>query len=200
MQCKGGNKKFSEFTLPQALMKLQIEQLTPWTINVAPCAPSDYFKERLRRLEQFDLTATERAKELLIDAFCEEALQAHERLKIWKGAEIRGEAVAGAVDYLIARNIAYLSRPLLCVVEAKKDDFEQGLAQCLVEMQACQWNNAQAGKPVDLYGIVTNGTTWQFYKLDLKGQVWETLPFSISALEQILAILDYVFTQCEQNI
>lgn len=26
----------------------------------------------------------------------------------------------------------------LCVAEAQKDDFEQGLAQCLVEMQACQ--------------------------------------------------------------
>ena len=27
----------------------------------------------------------------------------------------------------------------MCVIEAKKDDFEQGAAQCLVEMQACQW-------------------------------------------------------------
>jgi hypothetical protein len=197
---KSAKKKFSEFTLPQALIKLQIEQLTPWIITVAPYTPSDYFRERLRRLEQFDLITTERAKELLIDAFCEEALQRHEKLKIWKGVGLRGEAAAGAVDYLVARNIAYLSKPLLCVVEAKKDDFEQGLAQCLVEMQACQWNNAQISKPVDVYGIVTNGTTWQFYKFDLKGQVWETLPFSISTLEQILAILDYVFTQCEQNI
>lgn len=200
MQSKGAPKKFSDFTLPQALIKLGIEQLTPWNIAVEPHAPSDYFRERLRRLEQFDLTTTERAKELLIDAFCEEALQAHERLKIWKGAGLRGDGATGAVDYLVARNIAYLSKPLVCVVEAKKDDFEQGLAQCLVEMQACQWNNAQADRPVDVYGIVTNGTTWQFYKLDLSGQVWETLPFSISTLEQILAILGYVFTQCEQNL
>ena len=67
-------------------------------------------------------------------------------------------------------------------------------------MQACQWNNRQVDKVVDVYGIVTNGATWQFYKYDVQGQVWETLPFSISAQEQILGILHYVFTQCEQNL
>jgi hypothetical protein len=50
-------------------------------------------------------------------------------------------------------------------VEAKKDDFGQGLAQCLVEMQACQWRNTQINKKIDVFGIVTNGDTWKAYKL-----------------------------------
>jgi hypothetical protein len=55
---------------------------------------------------------------------------------------------------------------------AKKDDFEQGLAQCLVEMQACQWQNHQVSHDADILGIVTNGEGWQFYKLLLTGVVY----------------------------
>ena len=36
--------------------------------------------------------------------------------------------LTGQVDYLVAPKRAYLSTPLLCVVEAKKDDLKQGLA------------------------------------------------------------------------
>ncbi|MEM7129032.1 MAG: hypothetical protein AAF702_22050 [Chloroflexota bacterium] len=101
---------------------------------------------------------------------------------------------------MLARNIAYVQKPILCVAEAKKDNFEQGLAQRLVEMQACQWTNAQGSHSIDIYGIVTNGTTWQFYRLDLDNQVWETLPVSIGNIENILGQLNYVFAQCEINL
>ena len=53
---------------------------------------------------------------------------------------------------------------------------------------------------IDIYDIVTNGTTWQFYKLDLNNQVWETLTVSIGNIENILGQIDYVFAQCEHNL
>ncbi|MCK5718783.1 MAG: hypothetical protein KAH84_02405 [Thiomargarita sp.] len=52
------------------------------------------------------------------------------------------------------------------------------MAQCLVQMQACQWNNEQLSKKIEVYGIVTNGEVWKFYKLNFDGQVYETLPYS----------------------
>ena len=194
-------KKISSFSLPQALRKLQAETLRTWELRVDPLPPSEFFNERIHRLRRvFDLTISERAKELLVDAICEEAIQRHEALKVWKAAAIQGESVTDVVDYVVAENIAYLRTPLLCIVEAKKDDFAQGLAQCLVEMQAFQWNNEQAGKKIDVYGIVTNGTAWQFYKLDRDRQDWETSLYAISNIEQLLGILDYVFTKCEENL
>jgi len=33
----------------------------------------------------------------------------------------------------------------------------QETAECLVEMQACQWINQRDGKDFAIYGIVTNG-------------------------------------------
>jgi hypothetical protein len=119
---------------------------------------------------------------------------------LWKGAAVQSDDLNGTVDYVAAPNRGYLDDPLLCIVEAKKDDFEQGLAQCLVEMKACQWRNDQAGNRVDIYGIVTNGTVWQFYKLARDGQVYETLPYALINLDRILGALNFVFAQCAKNI
>lgn len=104
-----------------------------------------FFRKVSRLQRVFDLRSYEESKKLLIDAICEEAILEFERLKIWKGAALESDTLTGNVDYLIAENKAYLEAPLACIIEAKKDNFEQGLAQCLVEMQACQWQNRQRG-------------------------------------------------------
>ncbi len=170
-------KNFSSFDLPQAFKQLGIERLQSWTLTAEPATPSAFFQERLQRLRRlFDLRNYEESKKLLIDAFCEEALYDTQRLKVWKGAALKANGLNGNVDYLIAENKDYLEGPLLCIVEAKKDDFEQGLAQCLVEMQACQLSNQAADHTIEVFGIVTNGDTWRFYKLTTAGEVYETLP------------------------
>lgn len=199
MKAKKTRKNFSSFDANQALQELHVTELLRWKLTIKPYQPSKFLPERLRRLENFDLTFSERAKELLIDAFCEEVIENHPRLKIWKAAPLQSDDLTGQVDYLIAPKRAYLATPLLCVVEAKKDDFEKGLAQCLVEMKACRWNNEQAGNKIDVYGIVTNGEVWKFYKLTVDGQVYESLPYSLADRDKILGILELVFTKCEEN-
>lgn len=174
--------------------------LLRWEVGFQPLPPSDYFKERWRRLEVFDLTNSERAKELLIDAIIEEVIQPYRKLKIWKAAPLESDELIGQADYLAAPRRAYLEAPLLCVVEAKKDDFEKGLAQCLVEMKACQWNNQQQGKDLDVYGIVTNGDGWRFYKLSVAGEVYESLQHSLGEIENIFGLLSYVFSKCEEAL
>ncbi len=194
-------QKFFRFNLPKAFKQLGVTQLQNWQIEARPVAPSAFFEERLSRLRRvFDLRSYEESKKLLIDAVCEEAILKFERLKIWKGAALESDTLIGNVDYLIAENKAYLEAPIVCIIEAKKDDFEQGLAQCLVEMQACQWQNHQIGKNTDLLGIVTNGDVWQFYKLTTLGQVYETLPYAIQDVSAILGVLHYIFQLCEQNL
>ena len=50
--------------------------------------------------------------------------------------------------------------PLIILVEAKKNDFDQGWGQCIAEIIAAQKINADTDFPV--YGIVSDGTLWQF--------------------------------------
>ncbi len=53
--------------------------------------------------------------------------------------------------------------PLLVMVEAKRNDFEEGWEQCLAELVAAQTLNKEPSRPV--YGIVTDGRRWEFGKL-----------------------------------
>ena len=194
-------KKFSGYKLQEAFQQLGLSDLLPWDIQAEALSPSDFFNEHLYRLKRhFDLDGYEESKKLLIDALCDEAINRCDRLKIWKGAQLEGDVAAGYVDYLIAERKRYLDTPMLCIIEAKKDDFEQGLAQCLVEMQACQWKNQQANHSIDVMGIVTNGEGWKFYKLIPEGAVYETAAYSIGDLNLLLGRLHSVFQACEQNL
>ncbi|MEM6434702.1 MAG: hypothetical protein AAF773_12745 [Cyanobacteria bacterium P01_D01_bin.115] len=193
-------KPFSSFTYRQAFKYLGVRELKRWDLNADLVPLSDFFCQRLERLQRFDLESLEVSKSLLIDAICEEGLEGFERLKVWKGAYLEGETVCGNVDYLIAERWAYLEAPFACVIEAKKDDFEQGTAQCLVEMKACQWVNQQLGHNFIVYGIVTNGEGWKFYQLNQSGVVFESLLCGIREMSVLLGLLREFFRLCEQNL
>jgi hypothetical protein len=199
---KPKKKKFSSFTSKDAFQQLNLKQLLPWTEHPEPIAPSAFLQERLNRLQEaFDLKSCEDAKKLIIDAVCEEILlQCARSLKIWKSAPLEGETTYGIADYLIAAKQSYLETPYLCIVEAKKDDFEQGLAQCLVEMQACQWENQQVGRSIDILGIVSNGNAWAFYKLTTDQQAYETELYALTDIENVLGWLRHVFQMSERNL
>jgi hypothetical protein len=198
---KSKKKNFSSFSYAEAFKQLNLTDLIHWEIEATPVEPSAFFQERLKRLEQtFNLQGYEESKKLLIDAICEEAISSTKHLKIWKGAQLESDVAAGYVDYLVAERKRYLDLPLLCIIEAKRDDFEKGLAQCLVEMQACQWQNRQAGHNIDILGIVTNGEGWRFYRLTTTGDVYETPLYSVGDMALLLGRLRYIFKLCEQNL
>ena len=77
MKPKKIKKNFSSFSANEALQALQVSELIRWEMDLPPYQSSSFLPERLRRLENFDLSFSERAKELLIDALCEEVVEKH---------------------------------------------------------------------------------------------------------------------------
>ncbi|MEO1094025.1 MAG: hypothetical protein AAFX01_03895 [Cyanobacteria bacterium J06638_28] len=194
-------KNFSSFKKVEAFKLLGLTDLQPWNIEAVPVAPSPFFQERLARLQRhFDLESGEEAKKLLIDAVCDEALEGIEHVKVWKAASLEGEIVTGVADYLMAERKRYLEAPFVCVVEAKKDDFEQGLAQCLVEMAACRWSNQQIERDIEVFGMVTNGEGWKFYRFAIDGTVWETPLYALQGVAVLLGTLRAILQVCERNL
>ena len=200
MSNKKDKIKFSSIDVAKAMQRLNLSELTEWKINFVPIPPSELFQLNMERLKTFDTTSTERAKELIIDEIFKESLVNFSKLRAWKSAPLSTDELTGAADYLLAKRQRFVQTPLLCVAEAKRDDFEKGLGQCLAEMEACRWQNQQGGKLIDIYGIVTNGTGWVFYKLAKTGEVFETVPYSIANIEDVLGILNNIFGECEKNL
>lgn len=199
---KNSKLPFSKFRLEDAYRALNLRRLMLWeNPHIEPRQPSTIFQSYLKRLqESFDLERSEESKKLIIDLIFVEATTDFPNLKVWKGGALESAIARGNADYLITENIGYISTPMLCVVEAKKDDFEQGLAQCLVEMQACQWNNQNDGRSIEVFGIVTNGEGWKFYKLTPENQVYETPLYALENLPKILGLLHQIFQDCDRNL
>ncbi|EDN69327.1 conserved hypothetical protein [Beggiatoa sp. PS] len=125
-------------------------------------------------------------------------LKNYEHLKIWSHVPYNIDEEKGLVgepDYLIAPKTKYgaMAIPSLCIIEAKKDDFDEGWTQALAEMVASSLLKA----PV-CYGVVTTGKLWEFGKLD-KG-VFTVDTTSISAtteLQRVFNTLNWVLSQSD---
>ncbi|NJK67811.1 MAG: hypothetical protein HC941_15900 [Microcoleus sp. SU_5_3] len=75
----------------------------------------------------------------------------------------------GFCDFLISKSPEQLiiEAPVIAIVEAKNDNIETGLGQCMAEMIAAQLFNHQKGNEVQkVYGVVTTGSLWKFMQLE----------------------------------
>jgi hypothetical protein len=192
-------RRFSSFNLREALSLIGKTQLKEWTFEVHPVPPSTHYQQTMTKLKGcFDLSLSEGAKALRVDMVLLESLEHFQELKTWKEATLQTDTLTGIVDYLVAPQGTIYQSPLLCVAEAKKDNFEKWMAQCLVEMYAChQFNN---GIDIDIYGIVTNAINWEFYKLTPQNEAYKSLAYSETHLEEILGILHFLWNQCAANL
>ena len=191
-------KSLSSFTYPEALQYAKVADLNRWRVEGGPIPLSDFLRQRLERLQRFDWTSS---KDLLVDALCEEGLEYATKLKIWKGATLEGEDVSGQVSYLVALRKAYIDSPVACIVTIQDDDFKQAAAQCLVGMHTCQRTiELSTGKRSNVYGAITNGEGWKFYRIETTGGVSESLLSGIEELPTLLGRLQAFFTLCEQSL
>ncbi|MCB1659808.1 MAG: hypothetical protein KDI39_16440, partial [Pseudomonadales bacterium] len=105
--------------------------------------------------------------------------------------------LSGTPDYMISKCSALgktvLEFPLLMLVEAKKNDFEQGWAQCLAELWAAQQLNKNP--QLTVYGIVSDGKYWEFGQLTGQMFIKNSQSFVIDDLAELLSALRYVFEQ-----
>jgi hypothetical protein len=100
--------------------------------------------------------------------------------------------LSGFCDFIISRSTLQLlvKAPVVALVEAKNDNIKSGLAQCMAEMVAAQIFNQREGNDIPkIYGVVTNGTAWQFLELESQNVTVDLEEYSIKNLPKILGIL-----------
>ena len=193
-------RNFSNIKLDEAMPLIGVDDFLRWTLDAPPRPPSNHLKEALQRLEAFDTLGSEAAKLLLVDTLLSEIVPNHPPLKVWKGKPLISPTLTGFADYLITPRYAYIKTPLLCAAEAKKDDFEQGRAQCVAELAACREKNLADGYDLDLFGFVSNGQTWIFYRLTTTNDIYETTEYNLESMPRLLGALDYICTECAKRV
>ena len=136
--------------------------------------------------------------ERIISPILELVSDQYESLKIWSHVPYNVDQEKGLVgepDYLVAPRTKYgdMGVPPLCIVEAKKDNFEEGWTQALAEMVAASFQGADV-----CYGVVTTGNTWAFGKLEQQVFIRDPKKFSATVdLQEIFDVLSWVFHRAD---
>ncbi|BAY97846.1 hypothetical protein NIES37_17930 [Tolypothrix tenuis PCC 7101] len=108
------------------------------------------------------------------------------------------QGLNGNCDFIISRSpeLLIVNAPVVTIVEAKKENLNAGLGQCVAEMIAAKLFNEREGNNIKtIYGTVTSGTNWKFLKL--LGQIVEIdlNEYYINDIGKILGILSSVMTE-----
>jgi len=112
------------------------------------------------------------------------------------------EGLAGIPDFIIAPASdigTTFEKPVICVAEAKRENFNEGWAQAIAEMVASQRFNGDEN--IEIFGIVTTGNIWQFGKLQQNILTMEIISYSaIENLRKLMNIINWLFGEALRNI
>ncbi|MDX2255398.1 MAG: hypothetical protein NW214_07780 [Pseudanabaenaceae cyanobacterium bins.39] len=195
---------YSEFTLEsvQTAFDLTIAERAN-LLNDSPLEEASEFLNQL--LKEFVPLAlamnTEKARsELIIAPILVEVRKKHlDKASLFSGVELnidRDIGLNGVCDFLLSRSPSQLmlKAPVVVVVEAKKENINGALGQCIAEMWAAKLFNQQHQNDVSvIYGAATTGNDWKFLRLSDRLVEIDLTEYQLSNIEKILGILSLAF-------
>lgn len=140
-------------------------------------------------------TEKSRSEMIIAPILIELRKQLNYQISLFSGIDFTVEPAKGLngnCDFLISQSpeLLIVSTPIITLVEAKKENINAGLGQCVAEMLAAQLFNERADNVIKtIYGVVTTGTTWKFLKLT--GQIVEVdlSEYYLNNVNKILGVL-----------
>jgi len=123
--------------------------------------------------------------------------QLSNQISLFSGKEFNvdvDKGLTGFCDFLISKSPEQLiiEAPIVTLVEAKNDNIESGLGQCMAEMIAAQvFNQRHNSNLKTIYGVVTTGSIWKFMQLQETIITIDLNEYFLGNLEKILGILIY---------
>ena len=191
---------YSEFTLKKVKQDFQLTliEVPTFIVSAPPIQPSPALAEFIeKRLPLALALNTEKARSEMI--ICPILLELkdifNQQISLFSGNDFtvdQSVGLNGVCYFLISKSPEqlFIEAPAMIVVEAKKEDINGGLGQCVAEMIAAQRFNEKNGYFVNkLYGCVTTGNLWKFIKLEDKTVTIGLREHSLPPVDEILGIL-----------
>lgn len=121
-----------------------------------------------------------------------------QQIGVFSGKEFNidpSQGLNGYVDFLITRSprLLVVEAPVLTIVEAKPENLNAGLGQCLAEMVAAQRYNERQGRAIKtIYGCVTNGELWKFLTLQEATAIIGLQDYVLPPVDTVLGVLVWI--------
>jgi hypothetical protein len=168
-------------------------------IEQTPIKIDSYFETRLKFLLQEGVIFNSEyaiCESIIYPILVEVWRNYADKLLLWSHQALNyDENLSGIPDYMIAqrspRGKVILEKPYLIIVEAKKDNFEEGWGQCLAELVAAQKINGEEN--CRLFGIVSNGKLWEFGFLQAVDFVKNVKYYVLEDLQALMEAVNFLF-------
>jgi hypothetical protein len=213
---------YSDFTLTQvkAQFGLQTEEKSDLFAAATPMEPSPLLRELLAYQVPLALAMnTEKSRsELIIAPILVEIKRHFEACSsLFSGVDFTVDSSRGLVgicDFMLSASTEQLTltAPVVTIVEAKRENLNGGLGQCIAEMVAAQiFNRSDRPESGDysqgrndpsiatIYGAVTTGNLWKFLSLHDRVVQIDLTEYTIPQIDQILGILALAFLKEEDH-
>src|SRR5262245_16032655 len=196
---------FSEFTLEEVERSLKIvTQEADLFPDAAPVTVPEWLPGWLARGTRLALISEKARSEFIVVPILLAARElSANRLAIYSGQRLDVEPEKGLVgecDFILAIGPAVppLRAPVVTLVEAKKNDVEAGLGQCIAQMVAAHHFNRAAGRGgFPVFGCVTTGETWQFLRLVEPAALLDRRRYYLDDVAGILGALLAILREAE---
>ncbi|MGB5960270.1 MAG: hypothetical protein WBG73_06385 [Coleofasciculaceae cyanobacterium] len=117
------------------------------------------------------------------------------QISLFSGSEFNVDATQGlngVCDFLISRSPEqlFITAPVITIVEAKKENVNAGLGQCVASMLAARvFNEREENNIPVIYGAVTTGDKWKFLRLTEQLIEIDLSEYFVNDLRKIMGIL-----------
>jgi hypothetical protein len=195
---------YSDFTLTSITkaFNLTIHDQSYMFVDIAEVPITPLLQETLQENVPLALASnTEKSRsEMIISPILIE-LRKHlnHQISLFSGIDFTVDSekgLNGNCDYIISRSteLLLLKAPVVMLVEAKKENLNAGLGQCIAEMLAARiYNEREQDQSINhnqpIFGVVTSGTNWKFLKLQEQIISIDLDEYYLSNICKILGIL-----------
>ncbi len=194
---------FRDFKYPGLLTTfgLTAEPVENLFETVPPVTPAPAFLASLAvssRLAAILNTEKARSEGMISPVLVEFWSRYRARIGLYSGNEFDADPDAGLngyCDFLLSRSPQepYVTPPTVVIFEAKRENINEGLGQCIAGMVGAQRFNLRAGTPTDpIYGCVTTGSNWKFLRLSGTRLTQDLTEYTITQVDRILGILTHM--------
>ena len=198
---------YSDFTLAELAEKFGIRNQRKYLFTqIEPIAPSEKLQFDLAESEGMPINSEKARSEWIVVPILKELRHRNDKfLTIYSGEILTADKETGLVgecDFIIAKDTQTydISLPILMLVEAKKNDLEEGIRQCAAQMVGARVFNQKKGVELEkIYGCSTTGTDWQF--LELSDQLYiDNRKYFLVELRELLGIFQTIIDYYKQAL
>ncbi|MGB0562911.1 MAG: hypothetical protein ACPGVO_14085 [Spirulinaceae cyanobacterium] len=165
---------YSDFSLVKVKKEFGLTEETVLLFESIETLPlSNWLKTTLAYGKRLSLySPSEKAKsEFIVAPILIEVQGSREDLALYSGKSLdvdKSKGLNGECDFILSKSklTHTIQAPILGLVEAKKNDIELGMGQCISQMIGAKLFNEQEHTNLDtVFGCVTTGDVWLFLKL-----------------------------------